>query len=202
MGRYCAAPFRVFTLTRGNGTYPKGLVVTRAALCLPPRVRNACALLPEVEESITPAAKPPVRALCVVSLFRVRPEEPEVDADTAGRISGASCAGLETASISESARPGARRRPSLAPPWRPSRLLYIRLSRDGVRFSEVTNCSGWRVDVCVGLRTDVGHEEVPVEKTSASNSRCASDFTNSFLRRGRGARWAMSRCRACMRAWG
>jgi hypothetical protein len=194
------APFRVFTRTRGNGTYPKGLGVTRAAFCLPPRARrNACALLPELEEAITPPAEPPVRALCAVSLFRVQAEKrsPEVAADATGRSGGASCAELETASISESARRGAFREPSLAPPRCPFVLLYIRLSRDGVRFREVTNCSGRRVDVCAGFRTDVGSGEAPLEKTSASNSLCASDFASCFLRRGCGTRWAI--CRDCMR---
>lgn len=157
MGCCCTAPvtapFRVFTCTRGNGTYPKGLGVARAVHCLPPRARNACALLPEVEEAIMPPAEPPVRALCMVSLFRVQPEEssPEVVADAARRSGGGSCAELETASSSESARPGARRQPSLVLPRCPFVLLYIRISRDGVRFREVTNCSGRRVDVCAGF---------------------------------------------------
>ncbi len=175
MGRY-TAPCRIFTHTRGSGTYPNGLGGPRATLCLPPRARNACALRPEASAAAAEPPAVPSRALCAVALFHVRLEERSPDVAAAvGRVGfgfgEASRAELETASISESesAWVGARE-PSLAPPFLRG---YIRLSRDGVRFRDVTNCSGRRVDVCAGFRTDVGRDasEDPLEKTSASNSR-------------------------------
>ena len=174
------APWCIFTHTRGSGTYPNGLGGPRATLCLPPRARNACAALrPEASAAAAEPSAVPSRALCAVALFHVRLEErsPEVAA-AVGRVGfgfgEASCAEFETAKISESESAwawGAREPSLLAPPFLRG---YIRLSRDG-RFRDVTNCSGRRVDVCAGFRTDVpvgrDDSEDPLEKTSASNSR-------------------------------